>query len=489
MNQKAVVSAKLVLVLALLLGVGIGTAAYLGYEDYAETVDISVQEIEGGTVEGAGSYRDGDTVTLTAAVDHGYRFSCWTEDGMTVGNNTTLTFTASEDRELRAVFVLRSYTVTVASNYADAGTLTGAGTYTYQTVHTVAATVRSGYIFEGWYEDGRQLSSASSMSYTVKDDCTLTARYAIIHDASFTISVTAAKVPLTLTAASVYNVQIKERTWACTDALTGASVWLYHIPGVASVSHSFTTGEGLVIKQSVTYTDGETAVSTQNYVVDETVAKHFEWKYKVKTWYSDLTPFINNRSAEWNLNFSYAWYYSYLTNNSIPRTGDYSWCAGYATYADPVIVSMAGGMTRFTASLSDAEKVNCVLKFVQSFAYEYDSDGKQVGDYCKYPAETLYEGKGDCEDHAFLFAALTRAMGYQTAIYYLYCYADDGSFEAAHMAAGVNVSGISGYHTVFNGINYYYCEATATHSAGLIDYCDVGDLPTGYVIKRTWAVT
>ena len=58
--------------------------------------------------------------------------------------------------------------------------------------------------------------------------------------------------------------------------------------------------------------------------------------------------------------------------------------------------------------------------FVQSaIDYETDSKFKGVDEYWKYPLETLYDRKGDCEDGAILLAALLYAAGYDAGIYLL----------------------------------------------------------------------
>ena len=138
--------------------------------------------------------------------------------------------------------------------------------------------------------------------------------------------------------------------------------------------------------------------------------------------------------------------------------------------------------------MSDIQRVNYVLKFVQSFSYEYDDDGKGIDDYWKYPAEMLWEQKGDCEDHAILFATLMEAMGYDAVLYYVYCYDSSGNFTGAHMAVGVSVSGASGTYTTYDGKNYFYCEATADAGTGIENWANVGYMNNKYVIQRTFQV-
>ncbi len=97
-----------------------------------------------GTVTGAGTYKQGEVVTITATPDEGYGFSQWSDGStdawrqITIRSNMTLT----------AVFQIRSYDLTV--NVEGEGTVTGAGTYTHNEVITLEATAGEGYEFSQW---------------------------------------------------------------------------------------------------------------------------------------------------------------------------------------------------------------------------------------------------------------------------------------------------------------------------------------------------
>ena len=68
------------------------------------TITADVDPAGAGTVSGGGTYADGDTVTLTATPNSGYRFVGWMESGTTMSTNTNYTFVANSNRSLTAQF-------------------------------------------------------------------------------------------------------------------------------------------------------------------------------------------------------------------------------------------------------------------------------------------------------------------------------------------------------------------------------------------------
>lgn len=68
------------------------------------TITADVDPAGAGTVSGGGTYADGDTVTLTATPNSGYRFVGWMESGTTMSTNTNYTFVANSNRSLTVQF-------------------------------------------------------------------------------------------------------------------------------------------------------------------------------------------------------------------------------------------------------------------------------------------------------------------------------------------------------------------------------------------------
>ena len=68
-------------------------------------ITATVNPENAGTVTGAGTYKEIETVTLTATANEGYKFLNWTEDGTIVSNEAKYLFMATKDRNLVANFV------------------------------------------------------------------------------------------------------------------------------------------------------------------------------------------------------------------------------------------------------------------------------------------------------------------------------------------------------------------------------------------------
>ncbi|MDE7243663.1 MAG: S-layer homology domain-containing protein [Oscillospiraceae bacterium] len=67
---------------------------------------VQVSSTKGGAVDGGGSYNEGESVTVNAVPNNGYRFQRWEENGVQVSTEARFSFTAEADRTLVAVFDL-----------------------------------------------------------------------------------------------------------------------------------------------------------------------------------------------------------------------------------------------------------------------------------------------------------------------------------------------------------------------------------------------
>lgn len=118
-----------------------------------------------------------------------------------------------------------------------------------------------------------------------------------------------------------------------------------------------------------------------------------------------------------------------------------------------------------TEGQTDLQKAMTILWFVQDII-SYKTDSAQYGttEYWASPLETLYSGKGDCEDTAILFCSISAKMGLDCGLIG-FSYSDTARKSMGHMGCAValtNGASVQNATTfTMDGITYVYCE-TAT---------------------------
>ena len=152
------------------------------------TITVSANPTNGGTVTGGGSYNQGQQCTVSATPATGYTFLRWTENGTQVSTNTNYTFTVTGNRNLVAQFQQQNYTISVSANPSNGGSVAGGGAYHYGDNCTVIATPANGYTFLRWTENGNQVSTNATYTFTVTGNRTLVAQF---QQQSYTITATA----------------------------------------------------------------------------------------------------------------------------------------------------------------------------------------------------------------------------------------------------------------------------------------------------------
>lgn len=130
---------------------------------------------EGGGINGAGSYEEGATCTLTATAKDGYSFDNWTKNGTIVSTESVYSFIVYESEEYVANFSLNSYIISASAYPALGGIITGTGTYNYGETATLIITPNTNYTFRNWTENGTIVSENETFSFVVTDNRSLTA--------------------------------------------------------------------------------------------------------------------------------------------------------------------------------------------------------------------------------------------------------------------------------------------------------------------------
>ena len=131
--------------------IAIGDATYVAFfaiNTYKITAAPNDEAM--GACSGYGTFKTGASTTLEATPNPGYSFVRW-NDGNT--NRTRTLNNISADADYIAEFAPIPYTITVVSSDNSRGTVSGGGTYDYNTNATIRAVAKTGYHFLNWEDD------------------------------------------------------------------------------------------------------------------------------------------------------------------------------------------------------------------------------------------------------------------------------------------------------------------------------------------------
>ena len=122
------------------------------------------------SVSNGGSYKAGDTVTVTASVTSGYQWNQWTSSNtLLLSNSTSQTYSfkmPAGNVTLTASAALKKYTLTVNTG-TGISSVSGSGSYAPGTSVTVKAVISNGYTWEKWTSSNTSLvSNSTSQTYT-----------------------------------------------------------------------------------------------------------------------------------------------------------------------------------------------------------------------------------------------------------------------------------------------------------------------------------
>ena len=140
-------------------------------------ITVNANPSVGGTVTGDGTYNHFQTCTLTAMANEGYTFINWTKNGSVVSTNATYSFTVTEGGAYTANFQLNSYQITATANPSDYGSVSGTGTYNHFETCTLVASALPGYSFVNWTQDGVEVATTESFSFTVTGAASFVANF------------------------------------------------------------------------------------------------------------------------------------------------------------------------------------------------------------------------------------------------------------------------------------------------------------------------
>lgn len=148
-------------------------------------IDVLVNIEDGGTVDGGGIYREGETAELTAYANEGYIFLNWTNGDEVITNNP-YSFTVTESATYTANFIAR-YRINVSGT--QGGTAAGGGYFNEGETVTLTANANDGYVFTGWTKNDDEdiVSTDNPYIFDASENASYTAHFA----AQYTITVEA----------------------------------------------------------------------------------------------------------------------------------------------------------------------------------------------------------------------------------------------------------------------------------------------------------
>lgn len=439
---------------------GAGCAVHFGWididHDHDSSTNTNLCEVEIVCDEGIfssygeGTYYVNSTVELDNYVNVGWFFDGWYDSkGNLLSEEQEYKFNVTKSCTVYAK-TTRGYGVNLYKmpgiNY-----MTGRGTYDYDENATITAVTYPGYTFTGWYDlDKNLVSTEPTLLLSNHEDVVLFA------------------------GSSSSNPYIGEnaRTIGCRDKFSENESFMILMNDRTSEVVDYSKGNhewGVNVAPGQYYllikgmkNDGQYGVEEKTIIVDGISTNVYHWDFNHEhytlTWDLDMATYRN--------------YIDFEIDRSPQKTANRT---DFVYYTSNSVQTIAGKLTELSAGMTDVERTNFVLKFVQ-LCTDYERDREYVysnraSDYWKYPLETLFEGRGDCEDTSILYSALVKAMGYDTAIL-LYLgeqYKDNG-----HAATSVALDSVpGGTYYEKNGKHFYYCESTS-------DTMIVGEIWTDY---------
>ncbi|MDC0547403.1 PQQ-binding-like beta-propeller repeat protein [Opitutales bacterium] len=138
-------------------------------------LNVNISPINGGTVEGNGTYQHGDEVSLQATSNspNGYLFGYWS--GSMIGNDNPLTFQIVSDINLTANFGLTAHSLMVQAN--NGGNASGSGNIIHGKLASINATANTGYAFNRWTGDGVTEPFSASTTVNMTQARSVTANF------------------------------------------------------------------------------------------------------------------------------------------------------------------------------------------------------------------------------------------------------------------------------------------------------------------------
>ena len=121
-----------------------------------------------GSVSGSGEYKYKDQVTITISCNDGYGFDALFDGENVITRELTYTFEMpKKNLTYNAAFLANSYTVNLSCQDDSKGTITGSGTYQYNSSVTISFTGIGDSEFDGWYNGEECVSTLETYTFNM----------------------------------------------------------------------------------------------------------------------------------------------------------------------------------------------------------------------------------------------------------------------------------------------------------------------------------
>ena len=325
-----------------------------------------------GTVSGGGTYNYNTKVTITATPKTGYHFSKWSDNNTNASRQVTVTGNATYS----ASFAANQYTLTVNSNNTNYGTVSGGGTYNYNTKVTLTATPKTGYHFVKWNDN----NTNASRQITVTGNATYTATFAITN---YTITAKTNNSSLgTVSGGGTYQ-EGKTATLTATPA-NCTSAFVQWNDGNTDNPRSFTVTENKTLTAQFASLTGNCGASGNNLT----------WSFNRCT--GVLTISGSGAMADWSAEADVPWY-NYRTNITsvvlpygLTHIGDYAFRKTSITKID--LPSALQTIGKYAFSATPLIEV-CIPEGVTSIGEKAFISGSEYGclmEACNAPLRRVY---------------------------------------------------------------------------------------------------
>lgn len=336
---------------------------------------------------------------------------------------------------------------------------------------TLTATVDKSHTFKGWFDESGELLST---------------------DTTYTVDLLASNITLYACNTEEYDERIGVgQSYEFNSGLEDAEWSIYDsnnrpvsLPSDDDFTIKFDTMGSYIVMCSGTDGSGKIVYRFFGLMVDGQKSVTYEWQY-------------NKVQYSYTLNIWNSDYLAYKNDDSVSRSASY--LSSYTTQTtqklitskDKYVVELASMIVEKTEGLSEYDRINVLLAFTQYIEYKYDSDSVGQAEYWKYPVETLYENNGDCEDTSILFAAIGKAMKYDTAVMLFEGHATgainyrelklaDNEYSISKTNYGsmffpsyvhyITYKNMSQYLYVYNNQGYLYCETTTPNNGSGLNF-------------------